>query len=428
MLNMLKKMALALGLALLAAPAAATIHGTEGTTFTLTAKSGSISTGDGNSVPFWGYALGDGTPQYPGPTLIVKAGERVTITLNNTLPLPVSMVFPGQEGVSAEGGGEGVLTREAPTGGAVTYSFTAKEPGTYHYHSGTRPDLQVEMGLVGALIVRPAGYHATDNPIAYDHADSRFDREYLFLLSEMNPAVHTLAAAGRFADIDTTGYDPVYWFVNGRTAPDTMARPFAPWLPTQPYNALPRLHPGEKLLMRVISAGRQIHPFHHHGNHALQIAHDGRLLSSGPGAGADLSFADFTIQSVPGGTVDALFEWTGKGLGWDIYGHKPSDPCLVAQGEDCSVHGRPAPVGLPTTLEAAYGAHYSGSPYLGASGALPPGEGGMNPTGGLWFMWHSHNEKEMTNYNIFPGGMMAMAIVEPPGIVIDDMQGHDGGM
>ena len=28
----------------------------------------------------------------------------------------------------------------------------------------------------------------------------------------------------------------------------------------------------------------------------------------------------FTIPSAPGGTVDAIFEWTGKDLGWDMYG------------------------------------------------------------------------------------------------------------
>ena len=34
-------------------------------------------------------------------------------------------------------------------------SSTASEPGTYTYYSGTNSGLQVEMGLVGAIIVRP---------------------------------------------------------------------------------------------------------------------------------------------------------------------------------------------------------------------------------------------------------------------------------
>jgi hypothetical protein len=33
-------------------------------------------------------------------------------------------------------------------------------------------------------------------------------------------------------------------------------------------------------------------------------------------------------------------------------------------------------------------------------------------------MWHSHTEKELINFGIFPGGMMTMLIIEPPGILI----------
>lgn len=129
--------------------------------FSLVAASGSIVTGDGNSLPAWGYALAGGTQpmQYPGPTLIINQGETVSVTLSNSLPLPASIVFPGQSGVLATGGVPGVFTQEVAAGaGTVTYTFTASKPGTYLYHSGTRPELEVEFGLVGALIVRPAGF------------------------------------------------------------------------------------------------------------------------------------------------------------------------------------------------------------------------------------------------------------------------------
>jgi hypothetical protein len=33
-------------------------------------------------------------------------------------------------------------------------------------------------------------------------------------------------------------------------------------------------------------------------------------------------------------------------------------------------------------------------------------------------MWHSHTEKEMTNWDIFPGGMMTMMIIEPLSVPI----------
>jgi hypothetical protein len=28
-------------------------------------------------------------------------------------------------------------------------------------------------------------------------------------------------------------------------------------------------------------------------------------------------------------------------------------------------------------------------------------------------MWHSHNEKEIVNNNLFPGGMLTMAMINP---------------
>jgi FtsP/CotA-like multicopper oxidase with cupredoxin domain len=45
---------------------------------------------------------------------------------------------------------------------------------------------------------------------------------------------------------------------------------------------------------------------------------------------------------------------------------------------------------------------------------LPPGQGGLNPSAGYTYMWHSHTEKEITNFDVFPGGMMTMLIVEAP--------------
>jgi hypothetical protein len=73
---------------------------------------------------------------------------------------------------------------------------------------------------------------------------------------------------------------------------------------------------------------------------------------------------------------------------------------------------------LPEQQSLDFGGMYSGSPYLGVSGILPPGMGGFNPTAGYMYMWHSHTEKEITNYDIFPGGMMTMLIIEHPSQLI----------
>lgn len=430
-----------IGLLLVPEAARAAIDGVSGNTFNLTARAGHISIADGGSVYSWGYSMADAaTMQLPGPTLIVTAGQPVTVTLTNNLPAAagnVSIVFPGHQVTTTTGGVPGLLTQEAPGGGSVTYTFTAGQPGTYQYHSGTRPDLQVEMGLYGALVVRPtaaavaAAACGTAQP-AYGHAATCFDREYLFLLSEVDIDVHRAAerqAAGPGPiDVGPGPFRAEYWLLNGRAAPDTMAAAGTALLPTQPYNSLPRMHPGERLLLRVVGAGREMHPFHTHGNHVRVLARDGRLLLSATDPTKLAGPLLFTIPSVPGGTVDAIFEWTGKDLGWDIYGHTPDDGSTCTPGADghdtltkewCADHNRPIPVNLPDLSVLAFGGFYSGSPFLGVMGSLPPGEGGLNPNAGYTYMWHSHTERELVNNDVFPGGMMTMLIIEAPGVPID---------
>lgn len=439
-----------MALSLLAVSARAEVFGVTGQSFDLTARAGHVSVADGGSIYSWGYSESSkASMQLPGPTLIVTQNQPVTITLTNALPVAagnVSIVIPGQT-VTASDGVSGDLTREAVPGGTVTYTFTPSEPGTYQYHSGTQTELQVEMGLYGALIVRPdpnliSGITCTTGQPAYVNASTCYDIEYLYVLSEIDINVH------QAAELQAGGTGPIkmpegtlsseYWLMNGRVGPDTMTASTAPGqgiLPNQPYGSLTRMNPGQRLLMRVVGAGREMHPFHHHGNHARMIAVDGQLLvnSNGNLSGPLV----FTIPATPGQTADAIFEWTGKELGWDMYGHTEGDGsvCIAdergyytkdANGvaldpattpnymEWCADHNAAIPVTLPDLTNLAFGGFYSGSPYLGYLGSLPPGEGGLNPNAGFAFMWHSHTERELTNNDVFPGGMMTMLIVEPP--------------
>lgn len=424
-------------------------------TFTMTAREGYISVADGGSVYSWGYARGGinnttWAMQLPGPTLIVRENSTVTIRLFNDLPTAagnVSAVFPGHTVTecTTNCGVTGDLTREAQPGGLVTYTFVAGEPGTYQYHSGTQSDLQVEMGLFGTIIVRPQSWNNADNRIAYNHAESAYDREYLYVLSEIDIDIHQAAEAQANGPgpivLPGGAYQSEYWLMNGRAGPDTMAANGTDFLPYQPYGSLTRMHPGEKLLVRLVGAGREMHPFHTHGNHVRLLARDGRMLltSTGSLAGPLL----FTIPSVPGATADAIFEWTGKDLGWDMYGtaadgrahdcvdtENNTTPALGPDGyadadsdypwEWCADHGEEIPVTLPSLSSMAFGGFYSGSPFLGGMGSLPPGEGGLNPGAGFAYMWHSHTERELVNNDVFPGGMMTMLIIEAPDVAIQE--------
>ena len=74
---------------------------------------------------------------------------------------------------------------------------------------------------------------------------------------------------------------------------------------------------------------------------------------------------------------------------------------------------------LPGVQDLALGGWWSGSPFLGDTGDLPPGEGGLNPFGGYFLVWHSHAEKELTTFDIFPGGSLSTVVVLPPGTPIN---------
>lgn len=446
---------------LLVSPAHAKVNGVQGPIFNLEAKPGFISAADGISLYNWGFGVAGSPMQYPAPTLIVNQGQLVSVTLTNQLPTRTSIVFPGQSGATAScavpahcvSSPTGQIATEVVPGGTITYTFPATNAGTYTYHSATQMDVQLEMGLTGALIVRPAAPNQ-----AYDVAESAFSagREYLLLLSEIDPARHQsvldqVAALPATPSpdwrVNTSGwgaYAPRYWFINGRNSPDTLAAAFAPALPSQPYNALVQMHPGDAVLLRMVNMGRDLHPFHHHGNNTWTVARDGRVLKRPGSTNADLAQNDFTLRMIPGQTVDAVYRWSGAGLNWDMYG----DTCNLAQpvsSTNCragkytaagvqiappvagfvptqkpSDFYKPLPVRLPAELELTYGEMFSGSPYLGSPGARPVGAGLANTSGGYFHMMHSHNEKEIVNDGVFPGGMMTMVLIQPPTVPISE--------
>jgi len=488
--------------------AQAAVPGITGTSFTLTAGETVQTHPDGSYLYSWGYGCAS-TPspsfapfsgncpaaQIPGPTLIVTEGQTVTVTLANALPVAAgntSIVFPGMA-VTATGGVQGMLAQEATSASPVTYTFTPTHPGTYAYYSGTQTDLQIEMGMYGALIVLPSAMPATCTSLnaelggrtdyrlaasAYDHPQTCYDREYLFQFAEVSSRVHkqvkdALAASTCTAapcptlNVQVEPYHPEFFTINGRSMPDDMDPAYAPMYPNQPYNGNPHMHPGETLLMRIIGQGRWQHPFHFHANHARVIARDGNMLLSAndPNASATnpATLAGpllFTTPTVPGQTQDQLFTWTGKGLNWDVYSHLATDSPAVAcvpdangyytvnssppapanapnYGEWCADHNKPIPVTPPDPLIVVNGLWYGGTPYLGLSAthsqvqvagqnqgynatSLPPGFSNQNPTAGYAYMWHSHNEREITTNNVFPGGMMMMLIIDPPSAPIDE--------
>ena len=534
-----------------ATPGMTSTAGTAGT-FNLTAQDAYLNQPDGEAVYSWGYGCVSGsspafvpaaiagascnTMQVPGPTMVVNEGQVVTIHLTNSLPTAAgntSILFPGFQVTStcpnSAANPQGLLACEAAPGQTVTYTFTATAAGTHAYYSGTQGDLQIEMGLYGAIIVLPTGggpaacngtntnlYGKSDygsaNAVpgfpeqdfrlahaAYDHPKSCYDREYLFQWAEMDTRIHRQAQAQVLAtttsgvcatasnpgcrlNVQTEPYHPAYFLINGRSMPDLMDPNYAGEYPHQPYNGNPHMHPGELTLIRTIGQGRWQHPFHEHANHVRILARDGNLiLTPGNPTTSLAGILMFNTDTTPGEAFDGIFYFTGRGLNWDPYGHHPvsssSDPLATlpctpdANGyntgnpaalnyyEWCQDHNKPVQVnpfgdvatGGPATLPdpniLTNGQWYGGTPYLGPDASLRasmstctsnaitgsatpqtgcttlmPSNTQANPANerGWAFMWHSHNEREITTNNVFPGGMLMMMLVDTREFAIDE--------
>ena len=335
-------------------------------------------------------------------------------------------------------------------------------------------------GLASANLTAEATWGESDFRLAaaaYDHPKTCYDREYLFQFSEMDPNIHTqtlaqvtakgnctAGAPGCSLNVPTEPYHPAYFMINGRSMPDDMDPNYASQYPHQPYNGDPHMHPGEQVLLRIIGQGRWQHPFHEHANHVRILARDGNLIVSATDPNSLAGPLLFTTTTTPGLAMDGIFYWTGRGLNWDAYGHHPGSsdsfatlPCTPdANGyntgsptainfwEWCQDHNKPVqvapfgdvasggPVTLPDPNILTNGAWFGGSMYLGPdatvratgpTGVTPPsGTIANSPSteAGFAFMWHSHNEREITTNNAFPGGMLMMMLVDSREFVIDE--------
>ena len=398
-------------------------------TFDVEATGGWISVPDGNAIYMWSYGL-PGAFQFPGPVLCVNQGDAVTIRLTNRLVVPTSIELPGFENVKANGlpsqpeispGGDLVsLATSAAPGATVTYTFTADRPGTYGYRSGTDPQLQVQMGLFGSIVVRPTAtptgapagaacayvtdVGACDPSTVYDS-----HLENILMLSEVDPELHN-QVDGTVNNTRPVGapsvltwgdyklpYAPHYYMINGRSFPDTVAPNNAPWLPAQPYGGLAHVAPYDQAtnpldaLIRYVGFGVTSYPFHPHSNHENVIATDAQLMKSGAGSGEEEKFA---IMVNPGSTVDATFRWTN-----------------VEQYSDAA---NPLPAPYSNSLNLTEGDFWSGSPYLGSSAPLNAGINGKTQCGEYYHVTHSHDLSQATNYGASFGGMLTLIRVEPP--------------
>jgi FtsP/CotA-like multicopper oxidase with cupredoxin domain len=107
----------------------------------------------------------------PGPTLIWKEGDLVTINVQNNMAVDSSIHWHGMILPSNMDGVPGLSFAGIKPGQSYKYQFQVSQSGTYWYHSHS--GFQEQTGLYGAIVIQPKA------PSAYS-----YDRDYVVMLSD----------------------------------------------------------------------------------------------------------------------------------------------------------------------------------------------------------------------------------------------------
>jgi FtsP/CotA-like multicopper oxidase with cupredoxin domain/zinc transporter ZupT len=236
----------------------------------------------------------------PGPTLVVRQGDRVVIDFRNAMSVPDTVHLHGIHGAPPDMDGvAGISQPMVAPGERFRYAFTANQPGTFMYHSHDSERL-VNSGLYGAIVVLPA----------HPRAEERVQRDDVEMLSSWS--------------IQSTVEN--HFTLNGKEYPATT--------PIE-------VRRGDRVRLRWINiSSENMHTMHTHGHDMLVIARDAQ-----PAGARDLQD---TILLGPGQRVDAVVTADAQPGNWLVHCH------VLDHTEDAM--GMPA--GLVTTI------HYAGTPQL----------------------------------------------------------------
>jgi len=263
-------------------------------------------------VQAWTY---NGT--VPGPTLHVRAGDRVRVIFTNHLPEPTTIHWHGISVTPDMDGVPGFSQAAVQPGQSFTYEFTSNDPGTYMYHTHFDDFNQLDRGLYGAFVVD----EKTKQP---------YDRDYLMLLSSWRV----------FSGSEN------YFSINGKSYPLT-----------KPY----LVRSGDRVRIREINiSGTEFHTMHIHGHKFTLVAVDGQPV---PLAARQKMV---TVTLGPGETRDIALVANAQPGTWMVH-------CHVV---DHMMNGGMGPGGLITAIQYENAPDRLSSLAAADTMSMSPGGGG----------------------------------------------------
>lgn len=223
--------------------------------FELTAKAIKWEVSPGKFVDSYAY-----NGQVPGPEMRVKQGDKVKVVLKNELPESTSIHFHGVDLPFSQDGVPFISQPPIHPGETYEYEFTIVDiPGTFMYHSHHNAEQQVDKGLFGTFIVE---------------GEKNWDAEFTLI----------------------TGDGSHGFTLNGKGFPAT-----APIV----------VKKDQKVLVRILNDGQQLHPMHLHGFDFQVIAQDGKQVTP---------YTRDTLTVAPGERYDIIFNASKEGV-WPFHCH-----------------------------------------------------------------------------------------------------------
>jgi FtsP/CotA-like multicopper oxidase with cupredoxin domain len=187
------------------------------------------------TIDAWGY-----NGSCPGPTILVRQGDRVRVIFENRLPESTTVHWHGLEIPIAQDGVPWISQKPIPPGEKYTYEFTVHQEGTFFYHAHSA--MQEMMGQIGLFISCPQKAYKP----SVDHDYAIVLQEWAVLPSNTVP--------------NSAGMEFNWLTFNGVSAPAITPM-------------IARL--GSRVRLRIVNLGMDHHPIHLHGNQFVQTGTEG---------------------------------------------------------------------------------------------------------------------------------------------------------
>ena len=232
---------------------------------TLTASPTSLDLG-GRVVDTWAFGS-----SLPGSTIRATAGDRLSVTLINSLPAPTSIHWHGLALRNDMDGVPGLTQNAVPPSQTYRYDFVLPGPGTYWFHP--HYGVQLDTGLYAPLIVEdPAeeGAYDEDVVLVLDDWTDGWSATPDGILA--NFKAEGMGDMGDMTDMDMSGgisaQDPLGSDTGDVTYPAHLINGLLPGAPD-----VIRSRPGRRLRLRVINAASDTAYRFAIGGHSLVVTH-----------------------------------------------------------------------------------------------------------------------------------------------------------